>query len=74
MVQSQERTASAVPLPGATLGRRRGDRGKVSMNLDVGQMAPQPPNPCSGNQLTVVKLYALKVVARDKVVQGDIGD
>ena len=69
-IRSQEGAAAAVALPGAALRRRRRDRREVGVDLDVGQVAPKPPNPGPGDQLTVVQLDPLEVVARNEIVQG----
>lgn len=44
------------------------------MDPDVGQVVPQPPDACPGDELTVVQLDALEVVARHQVVQGGVCD
>ncbi len=44
------------------------------MDLDVGQVVAQPPDPGAGDQLTIVELDALEVVAGDEVVEGGVRD
>ena len=44
------------------------------MHLDVGQVVPHPPDPGPRDQLAIVQLDPLQVVAVDEVVEGLIGD
>ena len=67
---SEYETAPAVPLPGAAHRGRRRDRGKVGVDLDVGQVVPEPPDARPRDELAVVELDPLQVVAGHQVVEG----
>ena len=74
LFRSQEGTTATEALPGTTLRRRWGDRCKVGVDLDVGQMTPQSPDSSTSDQLTVVELNAFEIVARDQVVERHVRD
>jgi hypothetical protein len=44
------------------------------VHFDVGQVAPQPPDPDPADQLTVVQFNPLEVVAQDQVIKGGVRD
>lgn len=66
--------ASAVSLPRPAHSRWGSDGREVSVDPNVGQVIPQPPNPGAGDQLTIVELDPLEVVARNQVVQTGVRD
>ena len=72
--RSEQTAAATVALAGAARRRRRRHGGKVSVDLYVGQMVPQPPDARPCDQLTVVQLDALEVVAVEEVLKGLVRD
>lgn len=70
----ENHTAAAVSLPGAPHRGGWGHRGEVGVDLYTRQVVPKPTDPGSGDELTVVQLYSLEVVASHEMVEALVCD